>query len=216
MNNYSLIFDGVIILVIIISALAGRRKGIVDTALRLIGLVGALFLAVTFTRSLAALLEKTPVRDFVYGRVLEAINEYTYEATDYFSNFLGGGTGNLMQKGKELLASGYTDSIVNMLSFICILIVTWIIVMLIRNAFKRSRKNSRIIGSLDGLAGMLLGILKGMLIASIFVALIIPVTTLLSPFKLPEIIKGLRSSFIAWWIYDTNPILVLIKNLILG
>lgn len=216
MNEYSLFFDGAIILIILLSALIGRKKGIVDTAIKLVGLIAAIFLAVTFTGKFADLLSETPLRDLVYGKIIEAMNSKTSEASGFLPWRAGEFADGIMTKGKELLAQSYTDTILTMLSFVVIVVVVLLVVFLLRMMLKKGKDNSRIIGTLDGLTGMLLGICKGFIIACLFVALIIPVTTLFSPLNLPQVIKGLNSSFIARWIYDTNPLFLIIKNIIIG
>lgn len=231
MNKYSLILDGSIVLIILISAWMGKKKGIVDTVLKLIGIIGAIFLALKFTKALTDFLKGTFVRDWIYAKVLEKMTEEGASGLGRFldlgtsgnsgnSGFLPGMIGDftagLVMRGKELLASGYTSIILTIISFIGILFVVWLIVTIIRLLFKRGRKNSKVIGFIDGMPGMLLGLLKGFVISCLLVALVIPLTLIFSPFSLPDVIKGLNNSIIANWIQDTNPLFLLIKTLIFG
>lgn len=214
MNTYSLFFDGAIILIVLISAWRGKRKGIVDTTLKLLGLLAAIFLAVTFTNIVAKFLSGTIVRELVHAKVLESLGGSSSDMWDGLPDFIGNSAESLTVKGKELLASSYTDSILTILSFLGILVLVWLSVTIIRYMARKGKESSKIIGSLDSLSGMTLGLCKGAIVSCLLVALIVPITTVISPLKLHEVITGLKNSIIAGWIYETNPLFVLVSNII--
>lgn len=228
MNKYSFILDGSIILIILISAWMGRKRGIVDTALKLVGIIGAIFLALKFTKALAGFLKGTFVRDWIYVKVLEKMTQEgagglgsllgleSSGNSKFLPDFIGDFASDLVMRGKEMLASGYTSIILTIISFIGILIVVWGTVTIIRLLYRRKRKTSGIISFIDGMSGMLLGLLKGFVISCLLVALTIPLTLIFSSFSLPEVMTGMNNSVIANWIQDTNPLFVLIKTLIFG
>ena len=59
--------------------------------------------------------------------------------------------------------------------------------------------------------GMVLGLVRGLMVAWIAVALLIPVTTLVSAEHVPAMMQALQHTTAAKVLYDVNPFLYVIK-----
>ena len=76
---------------------------------------------------------------------------------------------------------------------------------------KSLRETSIVIGFADRVLGMVLGLVRGLMLAWIAVALLIPVTTLVSPEHVPAMMQVLQLSTAAKVLYDVNPFFYVIK-----
>ena len=67
------------------------------------------------------------------------------------------------------------------------------------------------IGFADRVLGMVLGLVRGIMLAWIAVALLIPVTTLVSPEHVAPMMQALQMTTAAKVLYDVNPFFYVIK-----
>ena len=206
--------DGAIILIVVLSALIGAKKGLGDTIIRLLGLVGGLVLAVLFGKDVSEFLIKTPFRGVVYERVFGVMRP----DEGSFSRTLPGAVGETADaaanKSAELASGRITDALMGIIAFIGIVLVIWFAAFIIRMIFKRGRKSSVVIGGFDSLLGLTLGIVRGVIIACLAVAAFIPITTLIMPDKLPEMVSAMQSSYLTRLVYEINPLLLALKGVI--
>ena len=206
--------DGAIILIVVLSALIGARRGIGDTIIRLLGLVGGLALAVLFGKDVSEFLIKTPFRGLVFKRVFSVMRPDDASFSKTLPGTIGETADAAANKSAEIASGRITDSLMGIIAFIGIVLAIWLAVFIIRMIFKKGRKSSVVIGGFDSLTGMVLGIVKGVIIACLAVAALIPVTTLIVPDKLPDMISAMRASYLTRLVYEINPLLLALKNLI--
>ena len=206
--------DGAIILIVVLSALIGARRGIGDTIIRLLGLVGGLALAVLFGKDVSEFLIKTPFRGLVFKRVFSVMRPDDASFSKTLPGTIGETADAAANKSAEIASGRITDSLMGIIAFIGIVLAIWLAVFIIRMIFKKARKSSVVIGGFDSLTGMVLGIVKGVIIACLAVAALIPVTTLIVPDKLPDMISAMRASYLTRLVYEINPLLLALKNLI--
>lgn len=206
--------DGAIILIVVLSALIGARRGIGDTIIRLLGLVGGLALAVLFGKDVSEFLIKTPFRGLVFKRVFSIMRPDDASFSKTLPGTIGETADAAANKSAEIASGRITDSLMGIIAFIGIVLAIWLAAFIIRMIFKKGRKSSAVIGGFDSLTGMVLGIVKGVIIACLAVAALIPVTTLIVPDKLPDMISAMRASYLTRLVYEINPLLLALKNLI--
>ena len=206
--------DGIICIIVLLSALMGARKGLGDTIIRLLGLAGGFLLAIMYGRDITAFLLKTPFRTTVYDRVFGIMRP----EQDNYSKSLPGVIGEAADAAADKVAaetsSRITDALMGVIAFVLIVLAVWLAAYIIRTLLRRGRKKSVIIGGTDSLLGLALGIVKGIIIACLFVAAFIPGVTLFAPLKVPEAIAALQDSYLARLIYDINPLLTALKNIV--
>lgn len=206
--------DGIICIIVILSALMGARKGLGDTIIRLLGLAGGLLLAVMYGSDLSAYLLKTPFRTTVYDKVYGIIRP----EQDSYSKSLPGIIGEAADAAADKVAAEtsarITEALIGIIAFVLIVIAIWLAAYILRTMLKRGRKSSVLIGGTDSLLGLALGLVKGIIIACLFTAAFIPGVTLFAPLKVPEAISALQESHITKLIYEINPLLTALKGII--
>jgi len=206
--------DGAILLIVILSALIGARRGLGDTILRLLGLVGGLILAVLFGNDVSEFLIKTPFRGVIFKRVFGVMRPDEESFSKTLPGAIGETADTAANKSAEIASDRITDSLMGIIAFIGIVLAIWLAAYIIRMILKKGRKSSVVIGGFDSLLGMSLGIVKGVIIACLVVAAFIPVTTLIMPDKLPDMISAMRASYLTRLMYEINPLLLALKNVI--
>ena len=206
--------DGIICLIVLLSALIGAKKGLGDTVLRLLGLVGGLALAVLYGKDVSEYLLKTPFRDTVYKRVFEIIRPEQDNYSKSLPGFIGEVADNAADKIAAETSTRVTEALMGIIAFILVVLAVWLAAYIIRMLLRRGRKSSVIIGGTDSILGLSLGIVKGVIIACIFVAALVPAITLFAPAKIPEAISAVQDSYLTKLIYEINPLLVALKKII--
>ena len=111
--------DGLVGLVVLISALRGIAKGIGDTLLRLIGLAGGLILGVMYSGKVSAYLATTRFSDKLHDQIYEvlrpgteeAINAAAGDAAGQAAQQTAGGSGGLMVNITDPTADPIADSL---------------------------------------------------------------------------------------------------------
>ena len=101
------------------------------------------------------------------------------------------------------------------IAFALIILAVSILSMILRWLIRHGRKNSVVIGFADRVLGLVLGSVRGLLLAWIAVALLIPVTTLVSPDNVVPMMDALQKTTVAKVLYDVNPLLYLVQHVFL-
>ena len=175
--------DGIVILIVLISALIGMKRGVGDTIIRLLGLAGGLILAVMYGSDFSDYLMKTPFKNTVYTRVFTIMRPEQDNMSKTLPGALGSVADDAANKAAAAAAEKATESLMGVIAFVAIVIAVWFTAFIIRALLKRGRKRSLIIGGTDSLLGLALGIVKGVIVACIFVAALVPGTALFAPDK---------------------------------
>ena len=226
--------DGIVGLIILAAAIVGAVKGIGDTVLRIAGIIGGLALGTVYSGKVAEWLSttrlSTSLHDHIYGvlsvdgsdevvksnmaeRGTDAIISEGNDTTllGSISRSLGDILGNAADRAAEDAAARLTEIALSIFSFVIILLAVAIVVFLIRLLIRSLRDKSLALGFADRTLGLVLGAVRGLLLAWVAVALLIPVTTWLSPENVPAMITALQETTAAKVLYDVNPLLMLVK-----
>lgn len=225
--------DGIIGLIIFVTAIVGAAKGIGDTILRIVGIFGGAALGFMYSKKLAAWLGEQKLgkslHDHIYeiirgdttnpnGEVVPASGMGDVVTPDGDTSFLGSISrslgdlfANAADRTAEAAATRMTEIALGIFAFAIILLGTALIVFIIRLIIKALVGSSVVLGFADRLLGFVLGAVRGLLLAWVAVALLIPATTLFSPENVPAMIEALQKTTVAKVLYDVNPLLLLVK-----
>ena len=218
MNIEWWMIDGAVGLIILIAALRGAVKGIGDTIIRILCIVGGIGLGIFCKDQVAAHLMQTKMRTKLYERFFVLIRGEDPAAANapaqtsdgslvnpifssgdspdsVISKSIGNIFDNAADKAAETAAERLTEIAMGVIAFALIIL----------------RERSLVIGFADRVLGFVLGAVRGLMLAWIAVALLIPVTTLISPDKVAPMMSALQHTTAAKVIYDVNPLLFIVK-----
>ncbi len=230
--------DGGVALILLVAAIRGAAKGIGDTVLRILGFIGSLVFAVLFSKKVSEFLAGTSIKETLYNHIYDLINPGTEEAasqavasqSEAVTSVVGHGSdvyGSILPKSLTGMLSDFEGTVIDeaaehltsialsVLAFVLIMLVVWFVITILRLAFKSGKKNSFVLGFLDRVLGFVLGVVRGGLIACVAVAALIPITTLVAPDRVAEMLEALQNTYVAGIIYDVNPIMFIINLFLL-
>ncbi|MBQ3370390.1 MAG: CvpA family protein [Mogibacterium sp.] len=225
--------DGAVGLIVLVAILRGAIKGVGDTLLKMISIIGGIGLGFYYKDKLKDYLLKTKLEKTMHSHIFELIRgdeTVTGSSSDegvnsFFGSIFGpngSGEGVLSKslagifkdaadKAADSAAERLTEIAMGVIAFACIILAVSIVLFLIRVIIKSLRDHSIVIGFADRVLGMVLGLVRGIMVAWIAVALLIPVTTLVSPEHVPAMMEALQLSTVAKVLYDVNPFFYVIK-----
>jgi uncharacterized membrane protein required for colicin V production len=232
MNNIEWwMIDGAVGLIVLAAVLRGAIKGVGDTVIKMICIIGGIGLGVYFKDKLKAFLMQTKLERTMHMRIFELIRGD--EAADpssggigsffgpitspdgtgegVISKSLGGIFSDAADRAADAAAERLTEIAMGVLAFALIILAVSLVTFAVRMIIKSMRDHSIVIGFADRVLGMVLGLVRGLMLAWIAVALLIPVTTLVSPEHVPAMMDALQLSTAAKVLYDVNPFFYVIK-----
>jgi len=223
--------DGAVGLIVLAAVLRGAIKGIGDTVIKMICIIGGIGLGVYFKDKLKAFLMQTKLERTMHTRIFELIRGD--EAADpssggigsffgpitspdgtgegVISKSLGGIFSDAADRAADAAAERLTEIAIGVIAFALIILAVSLVTFAVRMILKSMRDHSIVIGFADRVLGMVLGLVRGLMLAWIAVALLIPVTTLVSPEHVPAMMDALQLSTAAKVLYDVNPFFYVIK-----
>ena len=131
------------------------------------------------------------------------------------SKSLGDIFSNAADKAADAAAERLTQAAMGVIAFALIILAVSILSIILRWLIRQGRRNSVVIGFADRVLGLVLGSVRGLMLAWIAVALLMPVTTLVSPENAVPMMSALQQTTIARVLYDVNPFLMLIRYVFL-
>lgn len=234
--------DGAVLLILLVAVIRGAAKGIGDTLLRILGLVGGLAVSYFYLDKVAAWLSVSPVQSTIHKHIYlmirarlggadpgtaqaegngsaDIINGYVGSTpadpyTEAMPKTISGAVNDLADKTATAAATRITDICINILSILVIVIAVWLAMTIIRFIFRQLRDTSILIGFSDRILGMAFGIVRGLVISFLAAAALIPGAALLAPDKVPEILTAMDQSYIAGTIYNVNPVMFIVEHFI--
>lgn len=227
MNIEWWMIDGAVGLIILIAALRGAVKGIGDTIIRMLCIVGGIGLGIFFKDRLSGFLMQTKMSTKLHDRFYALImgNEAAsadgsaenpiFASDGSTESVISKSIGNIFKgtadRAAEAAAQRLTEIAMGVIAFALIILAVCIAAAILRAILKHGRDNSIVLGFADRTLGLVLGAVRGLMVAWIAVALLIPVTTLVSPGRVPEMMEALQSTAVSKVIYDVNPLLLIAK-----
>lgn len=228
MNIEWWMIDGAVGLILVIAALRGAVKGVGDTIIRMLCIVGGLSLGIFCKEPVSDYLMQTKIRTKLYERFFVLIRgdepaagaAGTTDSPVFSSDGSGDGIisrsiGNIFDnaadRAADAAAERLTEIAMGVIAFALIILAVCIVAALLRMLIRMGRDRSLVLGFADRVLGFVLGAVRGLMLAWIAVALLIPVTTLVSPGNVPAMMDALQHTTAAKIIYDVNPVLLIAK-----
>ena len=218
--------DGILCLIVFIAAVIGAAKGIGDTIIRIAAVIGGGALAFLYSGKVGEYLKGTSVNRLLHDHIYLLLRgrEAAEEAPDVvtgddssiagmLSKSLTGLFTNAADKAAEEAAQRLTEIAMGVISFALIVLAVALAVAILKAIIRFARKKSVVLGFTDRLLGFVLGAVRGLLLAWIAVALLIPVTAIVSPENVAPVMNALKETEIARVMYDVNPLLYVVKLL---
>lgn len=205
-----MILDICLGIILLLSVIAGYRKGFTEAFLHTIGWILAIVLGFVWTPAVAA---------FLRGNTGLEENLRTIFDERLALAGTGGGEG-ILSGVPKILADYFSDAasviqtktvenlvdiIMTILALLCIILVIKLIFFLITFLFSK-RKRGGIIAFSDGMLGLAFGLVKGLLLICILLAFFLPLANFI---RSDALLDQLYSSTYAIQIYDNNPIFLL-------
>ena len=225
--------DAAVCLIVLVALLRGAVRGIGDTLLKMICIIGGIGLGLYYKDKLKAYLLTTKLEKTMHSRIFEMIsggeNPADTSAEEGVNSFFGsiispdGEDGNVLSKSlvgifkgmadkaADSVADRLTEIAMGVIAFALIILAVSVVMFLLRMIIRALRDQSIVLGFADRVLGMVLGLVRGLMLAWIAVALLIPVTTLISPEHVPAMMEALQHTTIAKVLYDVNPFFYVVK-----
>ena len=211
--------DGIIVIVLIFTAVQGYRHGFVRTFLHTVGWILAVVLGfVWYPHVMGFLKEKTRFYTAVHSKIAERIAENASTATDSamtgIPEVIRGLLDKAVNSATSAIATSISDTLTgllfNIIGFLAVALLIKLVLLIFTSLFSKE-KNGGLIGGIDGLFGLFAGALKGIIIVYILLALMVPVANLSgSSFLMDQI----NASALGIYLYDNNLILMTVKSLL--
>lgn len=209
-----MILDIIILGILIVSILLGRKNGCLKTLIRLCAIAGGVVAGVVFAGPLSEFLSYTPIETFIVERITNLVSSESIDLVGILPAFIENSLQTVVLETQTQLVLMFVRVSMTILSFLIIVIVAWIIALWLLNMIKRSRRSKGLIGSVDSFLGIFFGALRGVIIIMLLLASIVPLCGVFAPEHLTYIGNLLDSSIIAGWIYDINPIISFVNKLL--
>ncbi len=229
MNIEWWMIDGAVGLIFLIAALRGAVRGIGDTIIRILCIAGGIGLGVFCKDQVAGYLMQTRIRAKLYNRFLvlirgnesivgtggdgspESVLTSGNSGESVISKSIGNIFDNAADRAADAAAERLTQIALGVIAIALIILFVCILAALLRALIRLGRDKSLVLGFADRVLGFVLGSVRGLMLAWIAVALLIPVTTLVSPDNVTAMMDALQHTTVAKIIYDVNPLLLLVK-----
>jgi uncharacterized membrane protein required for colicin V production len=209
-----MVLDIIVVLIFLISTVRGRRRGFVESLVRLAGLVGGIVLGVLFTGQVAQLIELTQFDEFLDEKLTGYFGDDTVVLFDFIPNVISDPLQALGVDSRPMTIEHITDLIIMLIAFLLIIAVVWGIASAVIRHVRKNRREKTVAGTVDSGVGLFFGMLKGVILIFLLLALMIPVAGVFAPDKIQWLNEQLNNSYIAGWLYDVNPLIIFIHELL--
>lgn len=210
-----MILDIIVIVIMVLCMVFGFRRGFVHTFVHTLGWFGAMVAAFFFTSQLKDLLtEKTTLYDQIFTMFSDKLSLSTDSVTSSAATLpliLNRSINSATAEASNLLSTKLADLTMTILCFVIIFIVVKALLFFITLAFSR-KQNKGFVGFFDGLLGLVAGMIRGIIFVFIFLALLLPITNLVSPASTQLILNSLSASYFSRTLYDSNFIVLIIND----
>ena len=210
-----MIFDIAILILILIFAINGFRKGFVYTLITSVGWIAALTGAVFGVMYLNDFLKSHGI---LYDRLTEIFKVRFSAETDTLTPAvnsmpkpIGGVLDSMIDGVSDTVASGFAGVCYTAILFAAFFIVIKIFMWLVLRVFSK-KFNDGFTGFFDGIFGTIFGILKGAVFICVLMLILMPVVNMISPDLTEQFALQMDQSIIAKMIYDNNPVSILIQT----
>jgi uncharacterized membrane protein required for colicin V production len=212
--------DILIALIVILSMAHGYRNGLVRTVLRAFGwLLSIIAAAVIYPYATGWLSSNTDV----YGNIRQGLEERFREhaaakagaLTEDIPNAIANAANDLVSTFAVSMADGVAEVCFSVSVYLALALAIKLLAFLLTFLFsKRRRGGGGIVEGIDGFLGLVFGAMRGMVIVFVLLALLLPISLLVSESANAAVANALFASMFAGELYNNNPLLLLIDGLL--
>jgi uncharacterized membrane protein required for colicin V production len=211
--------DLLVFLIAILSMAYGYRNGLVRTALRAFGwLFSLIAAAIAYPYASDWLSANTEVYDNLRHGLEERFSAHASAKAGVIMEDVP----NVIARTADDLVSTLSISVADGVAAVCFRIFVYLalalaiklLAFLLVFLFSKRSRGKGIIGTIDGIFGLVFGAVRGMLVVFVLLALILPISLLISESANEAVSNALFSSIFAGDLYNNNPLLLPIENLI--
>ena len=220
--------DLIVILILVIFAVIGYKRGLIRSAITLCSSIVALVLSFVVYPAINMMLKLTPMYTSIYEGVFKKIEAIDFgkgiqsqgnaivENITWLPEFLtiqiknNNNTAMYELLGVKTIQEYISMYIANMIVSLIAILITWFLLKVILGTILRMLgsiiEHLPVISSFNHGSGLIFGLLKGIVTLSV-IGLIIPLFITLPAFQ--NISQNIEASILTKWMYDNNFILML-------
>lgn len=211
-----MLLDITIILIMIIAIYQGYERGLILTIFHTFGWLIAILLSLFLLPSTTAFLSTYSniyenIRESL-GNILHGSSMSAISASAVFPSAIEDMISNIMQTLSMSALESAAWALFTIFCFVVLVLLLRCAIHLIAQIFSKKKFNSSIFGGFNKLLGIVLGSVKGCLIVLIVLAIMMPLSLLISPSFNAFLTKALTSSNFAEIIYNSNPLLSIMSG----
>lgn len=225
--------DLIVILILIIFATLGYKRGLIQSVITLCSSIVALVLSFVVYPAINMFLKLTPLYASVYegvfkkievidfGKGIQSQGEAILQNITWLPQFLtmqiknNNNTAMYELLGVKTIQEYISIYIANMIISLIAILITWFllkfVLVVILRAIGSIIEHLPVISSFNNGGGLIFGLIKGTLTLSV-IGLVIPMFITLPAFQ--DISQSIEASILTKWMYDNNFILLLYNYLI--
>ncbi|MDR2296126.1 MAG: CvpA family protein [Clostridiales Family XIII bacterium] len=206
--------DILIILIVFASAMIGYRSGLVRTVLRAFGwLLSIAIAALLYPYANELLSANTDVYDNIRSGIEARFSAHVSAKAGVFledvPNVIAEAVNKLVSTFSVSVADGVAAVCFKVFVYLALLLAVKLLAFLLSLLFSKRSRGKGLIGGIDGILGFVFGAVRGMLIVLVLLALILPVSLLISESANAAVSDMLFASAFAGKLYNGNPLLLL-------
>lgn len=219
MNILNYVPDIIIVLLLILSIINGYARGFIRTFLHAIGWILAMVLAFVWSPKVREwLVTNTKVYENMKELLTDKFADSVPGTAATFSSLpkaLSQGLDTVTGNISSLMITRFTDIVFSVFSFVLVVLAIKLVLYILVGIL--SKKNRRgLTGMVDGVLGALAGGVTGILLVYVLLALLIPLTALVSVDLTQTISEAIDKSFIASEMYNNNLVIMVFKDFLTG
>lgn len=204
MQNLSYM-DFIVIAIITIFAIFGFKRGFLRSIIGMLSLIASIALAWMLYPIVTDLFTSLGFRNIVFEKIQDVMSSYigNAESISALPEFMRAAASEGTTEIIASTASALAETVVNIISFISVLIIARIVIWIAQKLLIAVSKIP-LIGFVNKLAGLILGAAQGLLITFVLFSLIYAIVPISDNSSL---YNSIENSVIAGKIYDANPII---------
>jgi len=209
-----LILDLILLLIFALTLLISMRKGFMHILAMFLKGVASIVIAYFGAGPLGSLIENSSLGKASRLKIMDLLVS-KWQGSDMYNAL----PGFFRETGAADSAIDSASTNINhtawaVLSFIIIFLGIRIVVGILHKMVKSSREKEGFTGSVDWFLGLIMGILMGVFMVFLFLALLFPVSSVVAPGSVSQIMGWFDGSIFAQDLYDNNLLLLILSGAI--
>ncbi|MCI8630715.1 MAG: CvpA family protein [Firmicutes bacterium] len=212
-----MIFDIIVIAILVAAMVLGFRSGFVYTFIHTIGWFLAVLIGFIWSpQARDFIILHTEIYDSLYDTFFNKFSDSFTVADDTVAQ-LPAIIEKAVRSTETNFISAAADTMaglcITVISFLAVLITVKIILWAVTEILSKKR-NDGFTGAVDGLLGLAAGMIRGFLVVFFVLAILVPVSSFVSPETASSISESLNNSVFAKDLYNNNLIMLVVRDLI--